>query len=427
MNLRFWSLLLFIVLSLTAQSMTWSEKADSASAYLELNPEDDTARLNLGYYYMMSHKPLLALREYRRITQRDSDNLDAWSGVIWAYNGMHQYKLARSTAQELVSLHREHAPFYNLLASAYLRLGDHTAARYNYSLALEHSPLDRSVRRAAYEGLGWSYYYLGDPNRSRDNFLKARSLIPAGEQVYGMDLIERSNWQTEFAWTRPSSDANAYFASQSYSRGSWGLQAMIDEFQRDGKHYRTALQFQAHKQIGMIRSRASAQLLVGVDAESYPAQGLGVGNNAAVHIRTMALTPFHRFHLMHYPRFDVYQNDTGISINHAKADIGYQFTHLYQDNDALGSDEQRTQHHIWLGYPIGSAGRLGFYAGWGDQSWWTTPAGASVDTYYGVDSYYGFDLFFPLAGGIYAGFYNQIGSGSSGWDYLFKVRLNFSY
>ena len=418
-------MLLLMLSAIYAQN--WQELAESAGLYLEENPEDDEARLNLGYYYMMSNQPLLALREYRRITQQDSGNLDAWAGVIWAYTGMRQYKLALSTAEEQTALHPDYAPFYNLRANAYVRLGDAAAARYHYAQALEHSPFDMTVRRTAYEGLGWSYHYMNDLNRSSDNFRKAQSLAAKGEQVYGSDLYEQSHWLTEFAWTRPYNDANAYYASQGYSKGSWGLQASFDEFQKDKKHYRTAFQIQIHKQSGVIRSRVYGTLITGIDEETYPAYCFGISNNIPFYIQRAVVTPVHRFHYSHYPRFSIYQNDIALAVNCHKIDTGYQFTHLYRDNESLNSDRQNTQHHLWLRYPILSQTLLGIYAGWGDQSWWMTPTGSVGDTSEGMDSYYGMDITFPLAGSIYAGFYNQFGSRNEDWEYLLKARLLLLY
>jgi len=419
--------ILFVLVCTLIHAQNWQELANSVQAHLAENPDDDDARLKLGYYYMMSGQPLLALREYRRITQRAGDNLDAWAGVIWAYNGMRQYELALATVEEQTALHPNYAPFHNLRANVYLRLGDATAARHYYSRALDDSPFDRSVRRIAFEGLGWSYHYLRYHKRSTDNFRKAQSLTPQGEQVYGIELSDQSHWQTEFAWTRPYADANSYFASQAYNKGSWGLEASFDEFQKDKKHFRTAFQLQSHKQIGSLHSRIYGTLIFGIDGETYPAYGLGISNNHPLYIRTAVMTPIHRFHYTHYPRFDVFQNDIALAFIYRKADVGYQFTHLYQDGDSINSDRQHTQHHLWLRYPILPQTFLGFYSGWGDQSWWITPTGSVGDTFVGLDSYYGMDISFPVAGSIYAGFYHQIGSRNDDWEYLMKAKLILLY
>ncbi|MBM4403444.1 MAG: hypothetical protein FJ042_03535 [Candidatus Cloacimonetes bacterium] len=408
-------------------SQSWQEAIEADLEYLLDHPDDDEVRLKLGYSYMMSNQPLLALREYRRLTQKDKDNPDAWVGVIWAYNGMRQYPLAISTARDQVALHPEYAPFYNLWANALLRTGDNAAARYYYSMALEHAPFDIVQRRSAYEGLGWSYHYLDDIHRSRDNFYKAKALMPLGEPVYGGEINEQGRWQTEFAWTRAHAAVNVYYGSQAYGQGSWMVRASFEELQNDDGHYRTAFQVQGHKQLSVLRSSVSGTLITGIDEDHYPAYAAGIGSRANLYLRAAAITPYHRINLTRFPHFNIYQNDLGLSLTYRKTELGYQLSYIYRDADPMDSDEQNFLHHIWMQYPILPMTHLGLYAGWGDLSWWTTGSGSINDLNEGMDSYYGLDILFPLVGSLAAGFYNQFGLCNSDWEYLFKCRLNLVY
>lgn len=160
-------------------------------AAIKVDPEFDSAYVNLGFLYRLNGFYQNAENSYSHALEIDVDNLTAWENLAYLYSNTGQPERAEEIMVR-VEQRREDNPFYHFI------LGEQEFENENYQGALGHYRtalrLDKS-RHEIFYGLAKTYYQLGDVNRSARYFKKAiqRSRTDQDQQRYQgkLDFLSR--------------------------------------------------------------------------------------------------------------------------------------------------------------------------------------------------------------------------------------------
>ncbi len=275
--MRFRKLLLALLflslgtLLLGASISEWAELAVQASAYLETRPDDDEARSNLALFYMMSNQPLLGLRQYRILIQKDELNLDAQAGAIWALNNLKQYDLSISTSRDLLRKYPDHAPFHNLIGYALLKIDNYSSARYHYHRALLLEPDVPSLNQVSHEGLAWAYMKSDDYPKALNSFLDAQALATESLAGFGFSELQETYFHTSIGYGIPNQDLESFSIEQSYRSKTNRLRFSFEELRSERKHSRSHLALQARKQLYGFSTNVRLDYVNGANSEIWPA------------------------------------------------------------------------------------------------------------------------------------------------------------
>ncbi|MDZ4121031.1 MAG: tetratricopeptide repeat protein [Candidatus Cloacimonadaceae bacterium] len=412
---------------LQADHASYIDMAESIKIWVDENPEDDNARLNLGYYYMMSMQPLLALREYRILSNKDPGNLPAQAGSIWALNILKQYSISIPQAKNILKQYPDYAPIHNLLGFAYLKTDKFSSARYHYSRALELEPFETKSRVISYEGLGWAYAGLQNYCKAIRNYYIASTLTPDSTEIYGFGELNEPKYYTTINYTIPRDDREAITLEQSYQIKSYGFKLSMEDFRYRGKHYRYSLGSDFHKQLHDIKLGLSIRYLTGKDDDLYPGILSRISARPDLYMDKYWLKPLIAGTYSQWPRFDVYQFDTGLTVGRDKSSMSYRYCRIYQDNESLGSDISKTVHIVDLTIPIYKGSSLTCSLSEGNRAWYTDLTGNVYDRSDAIDRTFGIYIYVPVAQGIGLGQFNQMGRSEGKWEYLFNVGLTIHY
>lgn len=429
-------LLCLVSFSLWADYATWLKETEQGSEYIKSNPEDDTARIHLAYAYMMSNQPLLALREYRILSQKDKTNLPAQAGVLWALNNLKQYSITKKNAKELIQQYPQYPAFHNLIAYAYLKTAKNSSARYHYDLGLKYEAFDLYSRQISYDGLGWAYSNLGDYPRAIASFDKAASLSSDSSESYGRDELLRLGLKSTLSYAMPSlkggnkSDdvkKEAIRYTQTIRSRSWKANLAAEEFRVEGEHFRFLYAVEVQKQFKPLQITAVYVGINGDDERVYPANIASLGAAFPLYYKMLWLVPSLRYSHGRYERFDTQQADGALQIGMDGYALAYTHSRSFQDNEAVDSDTLRVVNRISFSVPIPANIALTLSYSSGATDFHLDKYANVSDKFSSQDRSYGVSIHAPLSQSISITQFTQYAKVTEGWEYLLYLNLAISY
>lgn len=398
------------------------------SEYLVQNPDDSSARVNLGYNYMLSNQPLLALRAYRYVTERDSTNLNAWQGMLWAYNALTNWKQTIVYSKTSLTLFPQDPVLKNFTAYAEWNSYNALAAHklYSKSNKLASNSGDINAQSTALEGLGLIYSSYADYSLANHSFQQAQNLLYETTPSWGMDSLKKLHLNTTLSYANLENQKSAVAANHLFTYKRLSVNTGFEQFKIKGKRWRdtwsAGLDFQTRPlQIGI------SGWWLGGDATTYPAQVYQARITEKYWLSDLMLQPFYRFAWSSYPEFNVYQNDLAFHVTYQRTTISASIVHTQRDVENLNGDETYLAFHAGLSYIFNKGYTVGLSAGKGKQDWSVSPVGYVVDSSETNTKYLGNTLLIPLTKTVDLIYYQQLGYKQAIWNYTGSLALNVSY
>lgn len=423
--------LIFILLFsclLFSENLDNQRYINEISDYLVNNSEDLDARINLGYYYMLDNNPLLALREYRYVTERDSSNLTAWQGVLWAYNAQYNWKQTTIKSKTAQKLFPQDPIIRNFTGYAYWNSYNALAARrlYMISNALAEAAGDTQAQTAALEGLGWIYQAYNDYSLARLSFTNSNNTNRIDSNSAGLKSLKKVKLNTLMSYANLENKKSSLTANQILDYKRLTIKTGLEQFKADGKKIRDSWSAGISYQTRPFVLEADAWLLKG-NYNIYPAHIYQAQIMERYWFNDMMLKPTYRFAYSHYPDFNVYQNALNLDYSVRRTTLGATVVHSRRDVENLNADETYLAYHGSLSYIMNKGVILGLTAGHGRQDWYVSSLGYIVDTNITNKKYIGNSILFPLSGKVDLIYYHQLGYKQKIWHYTGSVTLSVSY
>ena len=404
-----------------------NEVINETLAYLENHPQDQTTRLNLAFLYMNNNKPLLALREYRTVLEQDKENVDANAGVLWALNMMQAYDLSLKNSKDLLKKRPDQPTYHNNRAYALLKTGNISQARYHYSLGLKHEAWNLVNRQISFEGLGWAYLLMDDYWPAVNNLDKAISINAFEPDLSGLDRLATPRFKTSFGYTVPAGGRRNIALSQDiFYRASY-LRLHFEEFQVDSEHFRTALQTKAKYQLRFFNLGFVHTYLTGEDSRVYPANAFSLLLEPKLYFKAFKLVPRIKPSYSVYERFDMQQVDLSPIFSYGKWNLTPTWRYIFQDNDAIDSDQKHQVLAAELSRAIFRGLILGLGYSQGDYDWVIDCHDNVIDTFDASQKNYSAYMYLPLGEYFSLVQFNQLNYTEDGREYLFHIRLELNW
>ena len=423
--------LIFFLVSfglLCAQEISTQDNINEIKEFLKENPDDLNARINLGYNYMLDNKPLLAIREYRNVAEKDSSNLQAWQGLLWAYNAQKSWNYTITNSKKPMQLFPQDSSIKGFTAFAYWNSYNALTAHKYYSQSLKLARQNNELlgQSMALEGLGWIYQSFDDYSLAYKSFEQARIISNQTSVSYGMDLLNRVKLSTSFSYSNLENKKSAISANQALNYKRLSLHTGFEQFKIDGKRFRDAWSGGISLQTSPFQIGVSGWSL---DAKSttYPAHIYQGYITEKYWLSDMLLQPTYRFAYSRYPEFNVYQNDLALSTTFRKTTVSVGAVRSQRDVESVGADETWWAYHAIISYPFYKGYIVSLSAGKGRQDWWVSPVGYIVDTSITNVKYLGNTLIIPLSKPVSMILYHQLGYKDDVWHYTGSFGLNVSY
>ena len=413
--------MLLAVVSLSAQVPTLDDLVKSARSDVARQPADVKLRLNLAYLLMLRGDTADALTNYQTVLLQDSLNADAASGELWAYNTMGQWQQTLDKSEQYLTLHPEQATLYNFRAYAFAEKGYAERARLTYKKALQQNPA-QEIANHSYTGLGWAYLALRDYPAALKSFRKAASPITDEATLRalgkaGLRIILKGSTNYDSTYT--------YGASLSYQQRRFRVGLAWEDLLVNSEHLRYGYKAELGYRTNPLDFTLNVGYLEGEDSRIYPGILGSLKTRARVYLGALIVEPELTQHLGVYERFNIYQTDLGLSVLAHPWFGSYSYSLLFEDSDSVGSDVRGSVHSVHLGYKFPGDYSLGAYATLGNQSWWTSPFGVTIDDFEPATSVYGLSFYAPLPGHFGVLLYHQLGL--SGFDLRQLSSINVSY
>jgi tetratricopeptide (TPR) repeat protein len=377
---------------------------------------------------MLANKPLLALREYRFVTEKDSSNLSAWQGMLWAYNALKKWNLTIKTSRIPLKLFPADPTLSNFTAYAYWNAYDALAAHKYYQKGKKQAVADGELKAqsTALEGLGWIYQSFDDYSLAYNSFQKAQSLSSDSLLSYGMDTLQKLNLNTSLSYSNLENKKSALAANQTINYKRLYINTGFEQFKIEGKRFRDAWSGGIGFQTTPFQLGVSGWYM-DADTDIYPAHIYQGYLTEKYWLSDMMLQPTYRFAYSTYPEFNTYQNDLAISTTIRRTTVSAGIVHTQRDVDSPGADETWLAFHAKLSYAFDKGFIASLSAGKGRQDWWVSPVGYIVDTSITNTKYVGNTVLVPLSKSVNLVFYHQLGFKCAIWHYTGSLALNVSY
>jgi tetratricopeptide (TPR) repeat protein len=423
----------FVLLLLTgsllfAETPAAQTNINAISEYLIQNPDDLTARVNLGYNYMLSDQPLLAIRAYRYVTERDSTNLYAWQGMLWAYNALANWEQAIVYSKTPLQQFPQDPALKNFTAYAEWNSYNALTAYRLYSQSNRLAALigDTNAQSTALEGLGLIYSSFADYSLANKSFQQAQNLLYKTTPSMGMDSLKKLHLYTSLSYTNLENQKSVVAANQFLTYKRLSVNTGFEQFKIKGKRWRDTWSAGLDFQTRPVQIGFSGWWLDG-KANLYPAQVYQTMITEKYWLNDLMLQPFYRFAWSRYPNFNVYQNDLAFHASYRRTTISARVVHSQRDVESLNGDETFWAYHTGLGYIFNKGYTVSLSAGKGRQDWSVSPVGYVVDSYETNTKYLGITFLMPLSKMVDLIYYQQLGYKQAIWHYTGSIAMKVSY
>jgi len=376
-------LLLWLPIVLLGQANPPIPSANDAAAGSAFVP---SSLLSQAYTNMMVGNYDLAEGQYKAITELQSDNLEAWEGLLWAQNALGKYSATLKTSHALLQKHPMHGAFHNYRAFALLKNKRYPEARESYQRALRVMPDNAFANSVSQEGLAYAYLGMDDYPRFQKHMQSASAL--SGYHVAKAKPVFR----TTLAYKIPGKDKTSYAINQNANYGSWGLTLGYEDFYLSGKSFRQMAKAELEKQFIPFDISVSARSLKGNDKRVYPAWQTGAELGTKFYISSFAVKPRLMVSHSHYPRFDVQQLSFKPLL--LWRDVAFQYAGhaVFMDNEAVDSDSSHFAQQFQINKALPYNVNMGLHYGTGNDTWAVDNNGVIIDTFNQNGSYYGLSV-----------------------------------
>lgn len=404
--------LLFLCQFLAAQAMSPDEIAQTRLA-LAFDPLNDAKRLHLAFSLMLADEYSQALQEYRFVARRDSSSLDAAAGILWALNSMGDHKEAVREANAFLDRMPNTAPILYHRGTARLKLGKANLARLDQRRALKQAQ-DPFWQGLAAQALSDAYLTLDDWPSAKATLREHTPQAPKPKAPRYLSI--------DASWGRKGSNTQVLTAGLKAGLGSTRLGFRIEELSIDSEHFRWYLHANLLHQFRCFDLQAEARLLDGKDEKIYPAQGAGLSISPRIYAGPLVLRPRLGQSALQAARLNAYQSDLGLKVNLAPVSMGYSYSRLYLDADAVDSDSTAVVHNADASLALGKGLELGIYAGTGPMAFYSTPYGGFIDDFEPAESYAGLSIYAPFGKHLALLLYGQLSFDPEGNTAFYYLR-----
>jgi tetratricopeptide (TPR) repeat protein len=385
------------------------------------NPVDAASRLELAYQLMLAGSPEEALLHYDTVLTQDPGQRTAAEGSLWALQALGRFKESLQRSNTLLRSMPDHAPFYSYYAYGASSLNRHLRARHAYAMA-EKLAETAAIRNTATLGKAWEYLYLQDYPAARRAFRK----LPNAPDSTATRWLQAHSLLLALGFSSDYQDKKSGSFSAAYRKSGFSLKLGVEEIYLDGARFRTKQELRAGWQSPIGTLEAGAGMIHGDDQRVYPGNSYALAFKPAIYIGKLKLTPSLGAHYSSFERFDIQQADLGLKLDSDRLSASFSHSLVYQDNDALGSDTERSLTAFSLGGRIGSSTWLHGYLYLGNQAWWTSPYGVLNDTFTAHDSAYAISIYSPLSKKLGVLLYHQIGYQDNEADHSSSFSISYS-
>ena len=404
--------LLLICQLLTAPALSPDEIAQARLA-LAFDPLNDAKRLHLAFSLMLADEYSQALQEYRFVARRDSTSLDAAAGILWALNSLGDHKQALREANAFLERMPDTAPLFYHRGTARLKLGKANLARLDQRRAIINAQ-DPFWQGLAAQALSDAYLTLDDWPSAKATLREhaPQATKPKAPRYLSIDA----------SWGRKGSDTQVLTAGLKAGLGSTRLGFRAEELSIDSEHFRWYLHASLLRQFLGFDLQAEAMFLDGNDEKIYPAQGAGLSISPRIYAGPLVLRPRLGQSALETARLNAYQSDLGLEVNYSPFSLGYNFSRLYLDADAVGSDSTAVVHNADASLALGKGWEFGIYAGTGSMAFYSTPYGGFIDAFDPAASYAGLSIYAPLGKHLALLIYGQLSFDPEGNTAFYYLR-----
>ncbi|HXI04253.1 MAG TPA: sulfatase-like hydrolase/transferase, partial [Candidatus Saccharimonadales bacterium] len=116
------------------------DAVEQAGAILRDNPDNNLVRTYLAAAYRRQEKLDLALAEYKRLIQRQPENIDAWVGEGWTLMKLGRYDEAKAAYDHVLGVSPKNVDAMSSLGSLYFIEGDFDKAQELFERVLRSRP-----------------------------------------------------------------------------------------------------------------------------------------------------------------------------------------------------------------------------------------------------------------------------------------------
>lgn len=411
-----------ILLLWSLQLCAQSPGMDMQSLRLKVahNPVDANARISLAYQLMLSGNSSEALNHYETLLKQDAGNVSAIEGVLWALQAQERFRESIDKAGLFLKQNPALASLYSYKAFALSQLGFHLAARSLYAQGQSLNK-DEALRQRTDLGLAWEYLLLKDYPAAR---AKLKKLGPDSDPQAWQQLA-RPEYKIALGGSSNYSNLHSVNLNLALRKSMWGAELGYEELLLDGSRFRKRIQATAMWQNPVANLSVSTSTLSGKDKRIYPVESSSLTLQPTLYYKQLQIKPSAGFIYGSYQRFDIQQADARLVIASDCLSGSYGFSQLYQDNDALDSDDQRQIHSFNLGIrPLNQLWITG-YLFLGDSAWWTSPYGVIYDEFEASSNTYGLSLYSPIGKAMGLLLYTQIGKQNDESELSSSITLSY--
>jgi hypothetical protein len=238
--------------------------------------------------------------------------------------------------------------------------------------------------------------------------------------------LKKLSCNTSVVYSNLENRKTAYSINQILQLKGLSIFAVIEQFNIDGKKFRTAWSGGLDYHGKLLDTGGSTWLLDG-DSALYPAYVYKGYIMKKIWLSDLLLKPVYSFSFSRYPRFNAYQNELSLNLVYKRTSFDNTVVRVQRDAEEIGGDNSWWAYHTDFGYLFNN-GIIGYVsAGIGKQDWWVSPYGNIIDTDISYHFYAGNSIWLPLAKKTYLIYYQQIGIKQSIWHYTGSLKLSFSY
>ena len=353
---------------------------------LAQNPVNPELRLLLGWELMQKGQFAAAIKEYRYVAERDSLNVEAQKGLLWALVEMGEYSRCQREATLYLSQHPRQSAFYYYRAIAKLRQGKPLNARLD-AISAQKYATDSLWEHLAISLLADIYQSLGDFPRADKLRKKLPQKAPPAAIGYSTSI--------EAGMKSNSLKMLALGFESQIKRSKLGLS--IEELLYENKHYRYAVQASAAQAWGGWELNSGVKYLKGKDASLYPLQAASLGMKYKGYLGKIIVQPILGAHLSKGARQNSYQADLGMKIVQDLFAASYTGSYLYLDRDAISADAKSWVNAGDISLNLGKGRVAALYAGRGEMEFYQNAYGGIMDAYQPEPGFLGISYYTPLS------------------------------
>ncbi len=425
-------LALIVTIQLLNAQQSLRSSIDQSLSYLEIMPEDLSEHLSLAYLYMLNNTPDSAQVEYKKVVDRDSTNLEAWVGYLWAKSVIDDNEGILKEEKRALNLTKNNPSLLLFMGSASINLYNTHSARYYYQKALNDSTIGLFDKFYATKGLGMSYYWLNDYYRYKKINNQLNKDLPDSLKT---DLIPMKPFYYSGMFYGKSGEKTDYEGfEQLINYGAVDYNFIIEHFRKDSKSVRTNYTFRTENRYFPVTIATQFHFLDGKTPYYYDAKIYQIALSKVMYLYKFKYEPYTAYTYSDYSNFSTNQIDYGIQFTSHKINLtllnsmisykDYPAYTLVYPKDKVKDDFKHL--YVSLLYKASDMFNLELTNGFGNQSFWVSPTAYVVDTNQGCDQFHQSTVYFFFDHMILSSYY-KLSHKNDHWVGSGLMSIGFKY